>query len=84
MNRTIIRDLSRNADDRLELWAKDTSMRFEAINAPEAEAISVIISTLLGRAIHLLKFLGMSRNDFLILAQQAYDQLPSETRKDQR
>ncbi len=79
--KTILRDLSRNADDRLEQWTRDTAMRFEAANLPESEAISVVVTTLLGRSIQMVKWLGMSRGDFLILVQKAYDQIPEETPK---
>lgn len=75
-------DLQRNADDRLETWARDTAMRCEAIDLPESEAISMLISVLLGRTIQILKSFGMKREDLLILVQQTYDQVPSEVPKD--
>jgi hypothetical protein len=69
----IVKDLHTNAQDRLRLWIKDTVMRCEVVDIEEREGIAIILNALAHELIYGLVKLGMSRQDFMTIIQNAYD-----------
>ena len=65
-------DLLDNARDRLLVWADDTVMRCQAVDLPEVAIMTITTACLQHALIQTLLELNMSREDFLILMQSAY------------
>jgi hypothetical protein len=69
----IVNDLQNNANDRLKLWIKDTIMRCEAVDLEDREGVSIILTALAHELTYGLVKLGMTRQDFMIIMQRAFE-----------
>jgi len=66
-------DLQNDADKRLQRWINDTVMRCDAVDLPGPTTVTIVFSCLLHEVTCSMVRLGMGREDFLIICQQAFD-----------